>query len=127
MRNQNAAAKETNDITAEFQHVRVNLGKFFSEMMMPVFDFINETSKPALPIFKILDARQPILSDIPILNDLLNADKDNAKDVSIIDVIRTASDYGLIPEGMSFGLVTEILPLTIPWKSYPFSPATSTT
>ncbi len=82
--------------SAGFTNIRVDVGEVFSRFGGKVFETIGDVLEPLEPLLKVLNTRLPILSDVSLLRNLLDDDRDGR--VTILDAAKAVGsvDAGFI-------------------------------
>jgi Ca2+-binding RTX toxin-like protein len=70
----------------EFKDVTLHLGKFFSDFAEPILKTVQDILGPVQPFEDFLTKPIPVLSDVPLLPDLLGGDFDGKSGVSLLDL-----------------------------------------
>ena len=81
-------------VTAAFNNVQFHLGEFIGQVFKPIIKMMQDIDKPIKPLLDALRVNIPILSQIPFVNDLLNADGKDG--VSLIDVARDVANLNVL-------------------------------
>jgi Ca2+-binding RTX toxin-like protein len=82
-------------VSAAFDNVQLKMGDFLSKLMRPICDFSQTINKPIKPLLDALREDIPLLSQDPILGDLLNDDGKNG--VSFIDLATVVAKLNALP------------------------------
>jgi len=64
-----------------FNNVGLNLGRYFSKFVKPIFDTVKTVLTPILPIIEVLETRMPVFSDIDLLRGLYDENIDGQVDL----------------------------------------------
>ena len=70
--------------TIDFNNIRLDLGKFFSDFIGPTLGTVQDVLDPIMPILRILNTKVPVLSDFGALRSAFDRNSDG--DVTILEV-----------------------------------------
>lgn len=84
-----------NTVTATFEHVQFKLGEFITRVLRPIIKTMQDIDSPIKPLLDLLREDLPILSQDPILGDLLN--NDGKDGVSFIDLASVVAKINVLP------------------------------
>ncbi|MBI4325898.1 MAG: LEPR-XLL domain-containing protein, partial [Chloroflexi bacterium] len=76
--------------TVAFNHVRLDLGSFLSDLLGPIVSQIQQVLQPIQPVLDILTTPLPVLSDLPATRAFL--DRDGDKQVTLLEMAALLGD-----------------------------------